>query len=1049
MWLPLAISLLSPAAVEAPKDTWIFRSVLDKRPRMATANLKDNLWVTYDATHCSLGKFWIGDVDFEGSVYTGEHGPQPISRGTAVVNGPMDRNVWSFSYSDKTAPVQWRGYFLNGRSVTFHYRVPLGKDQFVTIKETPGVTGGRFVRTFNVANLPAGAVLRLDLGDGAFWKNGQKLGSTLTLINGISEISAPYEQARFEDSLEANLADPEPAIQDNPLENGVALRLYDIGVPLSQIPTLVEGQSPNVNVVIPNINLNGDAAFGGLKDYFLAVLTGSLRITEPGTYGFRLTSDDGSRFTIRDTVVVDHDGLHSAEPRDGTFKLDAGDTPFVLEYFENEADQVLKLEWKRPGSSTWELVPNSAFVTPKGEVKVVAPGKKSVLDPGRRNRPGDARPLEGVHPGYDLATVRPKTFRPKVGGIDFMKDGRMVICNWEPEGGVYILSGVNAKDPGNIKVQRYAFGMAEPLGVKVVNDRIFVLQKQELTELIDSNKDGVADEYRSIANGWGVTPNFHEFAFGLVYHKGFFYGNLAIAINPGGKSTQPQNPDRGHVIQIAMDGTYKFVASGLRTPNGIGIGADNEVYLSDNQGDWLPSSKIMHLSMGAFFGSRAVNPERNDVEKPPVVWLPQGEIGNSPGNPTGVTTGIFKGQLLHGDVTHGGVKRVFTEKVNGQVQGCVFRFTQGLEGGINRILFGPNNALFVGGIGSGGNWGQAGKERYGLQRLTPNGKIAFEMKAVRAMKNGMEIEFTKPMAAGIGRSTADYSMRSWKYVPTVEYGGPKVDDKPMAIKSVTVSSDRKRVFLETGTLPKGHVIYVRLGRGLHAADGELAWATEGWYTLNEIPNRMGKVAPAGPDKETGFVTLFDGKDLSAFKGYKRGDVPKGWRIENGNLAFVPGVEGGDIATKESFANFELRLEWKVAPGGNSGIMYRVQEGPNYPWETGAEMQVLDDDRHPDGRNTLTSAGSLYALIPRKYDIVRNANEWNEVRIVANGSKIEHWLNGAKVVEYDRNSDAFKKLIAGSKFASMPQFAKPTSGIIVLQDHGDKVWYRNIRVRRLP
>ncbi len=196
---------------------------------------------------------------------------------------------------------------------------------------------------------------------------------------------------------------------------------------------------------------------------------------------------------------------------------------------------------------------------------------------------------------------------------------------------------------------------------------------------------------------------------------------------------------------IFLPAHSRYVAGGLRTPNGIGIGVDNEIFVADNQGDWLPSSKILHVTQGAFFGCRSVDSAGTVTlkDKPPVVWLPQDEIGNSPSTPLAINDGPYKGQMIHGEVTHGGIKRVFVEKVNGEYQGVVFRFIQGLEAGVNRIVWGPDGALYVGGVGNPGNWQQSGKLWYGLQRLKYNEKPAFEMLAVRAKNDGVEIEFTR------------------------------------------------------------------------------------------------------------------------------------------------------------------------------------------------------------------------------------------------------------------------------------------------------------------
>ena|SRR5437016_9314145 len=195
--------------------------------------------------------------------------------------------------------------------------------------------------------------------------------------------------------------------------------------------------------------------------------------------------------------------------------------------------------------------------------------------------------------------------------------------------------------------------------------------------------------------------------------------------------------------------------------------------------------------------------------------------------------------------------------------------------------------------------------------------------------------------------------------------------------------------------------------------------------------------------------LFDGKSVDKWRGFKMNSFPAdSWKVENGALKTVRGGHGPDIVTKEKYDNFALELEWKVTPGANSGIMYRVSEDFDAPYETGPEMQVLDDDKHPDAKDPKTSAGSLYALMAPKNKKLKPVGEWNKVRIVVEGNHVEHWLNGVKVVEYELGSDELNRLIAQSKFKDMPRFGKEKSGYIDLQHHGDEVWYRKIRVRRL-
>ncbi len=199
---------------------------------------------------------------------------------------------------------------------------------------------------------------------------------------------------------------------------------------------------------------------------------------------------------------------------------------------------------------------------------------------------------------------------------------------------------------------------------------------------------------------------------------------------------------------------------------------------------------------------------------------------------------------------------------------------------------------------------------------------------------------------------------------------------------------------------------------------------------------------------TAFEVLFDGTSLEAWRGYLREDVPAGWSIEEGALAFTPGIEGGDLITRGTFEDFDLRLEWKISPGGNSGIFFGVIEGPRNTYQSGPEFQVLDNRGHRDGGDPLTSAGANYGLYPPTEDATRPAGEWNEARIVRRGSHVEHWLNGVRIVEYELGSDDWKTRVAGSKFAEWPDYGVHREGHIGLQDHGDAVWYRHIRIRRL-
>ena len=448
-------------------------------------------------------------------------------------------------------------------------------------------------------------------------------------------------------------------------------------------------------------------------------------------------------------------------------------------------------------------------------------------------KPGFGSALAGLHPSYDLTTLHRPDFQPRVGGLAFLPDGRLLVTTWDTMGGVYLLDGLEADDPNAITIKRIASGLAEPLGIEVVDGEIFVLQKQELTHLIDQNGDDIIDEYRTVCDGWGVSDDFHEFSFGLVHRDGYFYATLSMAMRLIGD--EQQKFDRGRTIKISQDGSYEWVNYGLRTPNGIGLGTDQELFVTDNQGQWLPANKLIHVKQGDYLGMAWGLPDSATAPPvvPPALWLPEDEISNSPSEPVLMQDGPYRGQLLHGDVTHGGIKRDFLEKVDGEYQGAVFRFTQGLEAGVNRLCWGPDGALYVGEVGMVGGWSWQGKQ-FGLQRMKYNGTPTFEMLAIRAKPKGFEIELTEPLGEKNWQPT-DFLVQQWWYQPTQEYGGPKMDLETLRATKLDISEDRTRIYLEIPGLKEEHAVYFRLPEDLRSGSGQGLWSSESWYTLNRIP----------------------------------------------------------------------------------------------------------------------------------------------------------------------------------------------------------------------
>lgn len=439
-------------------------------------------------------------------------------------------------------------------------------------------------------------------------------------------------------------------------------------------------------------------------------------------------------------------------------------------------------------------------------------------------------------------------------------------------------------------------------------------------------------------------------------------------------------------------------------------------FTSDEKGGYVAPEKPWSVAR-SYLCLRA---QEGQPAAEPVAWIPgDEELGGAP------IYAPFKAP--YGDqkliVPGGESKRIFLEQVGDVTQGCAFRFGKGPD-----VPF------------------------------TASAKRALEMLAVRALTNGLEIEFTKPLDPRVGWNPESYYLEQWPFDAS-RGTAPTRDGSTTPVKSASVSPDRQRVLLEIDGLKPAHVVYVRLLPPFVAEDGDLPWSTEAWYTLRAIPpDRVGQALPPPPkepqnlltaeEQQAGWRLLFDGKTTTGWRGFGKDTFPdQGWKVSDGCL--VRTAPGGDIATDEEFADFELQLEWRISPGGNSGIFFRSAAGFRWPWETGPEMQVLDNAEHPDGQDPKTSAGSNYALHAPLRDVTRPVGFFNQVRILADGPRVEYWLNGVKIVEYELESPEWEKLVADSKFKSMPNYGRVRSGYIVLQDHGDKVWFRNIRIRTLP
>lgn len=226
---------------------------------------------------------------------------------------------------------------------------------------------------------------------------------------------------------------------------------------------------------------------------------------------------------------------------------------------------------------------------------------------------------------------------------------------------------------------------------------------------------------------------------------------------------------------------------------------------------------------------------------------------------------------------------------------------------------------------------------------------------------------------------------------------------------------------------------------------------------NETENEPIENALTEQEKTDGWKLLFDGESLDGWKGFKKDTMGTAWTIDDGAIHLdnsqkegFQAKSGGDIITVDDYENFEFALQWKIQPCGNSGIMFNVIESDDYDyaWNTGPEMQVLDNECHPDAKIIKHRAGDLYDMITSSKETVKKVGEWNDVRIVSDHGKVSFWLNGENVVSFAIDDENWDAMIAGSKFKDMKGFGKAGKGHIALQDHGDKVWFKNIKVKEI-
>lgn len=434
----------------------------------------------------------------------------------------------------------------------------------------------------------------------------------------------------------------------------------------------------------------------------------------------------------------------------------------------------------------------------------------------------------------------------RFGAMDLFADGsRAALTTWS--GDVWVVSGIDAT-LGELKWKRFATGLHQPLGLRIVNDEVFVLGRDQLVRLKDLNNDGEADFYESFNNDVIVSPSFHEFALDLQTDaEGNFYFAKGGAVRPGGRGWQVITPHTGSVIRISKDGKKLDVfATGVRAPNGMSAGGPRgEITLADNEGTWTPTSRINIVKPGDFLGvvDLAHRDEAPTTYGNPITWIPH-SIDNSSGGQVWVPDerfGLPKGQLLHTSYGKSSLFVVAYETLaDGTVQGGVSRLPLEFEAGMMRPRFNPKDGqLYISGLKG---WQTTARRDGAFQRVRRTGKPVEVPVALSVKADGIEVGFTAPLNKASAEDLQNWSLEQWNYLWSQAYGSAEysvVDPTkqvrdPVTVKSAKLSADGKKVFLEIPGLKP--VMQMKIKFLVDSASGE-PLDYEIYNTIAKVPAR--------------------------------------------------------------------------------------------------------------------------------------------------------------------------------------------------------------------
>jgi len=420
-------------------------------------------------------------------------------------------------------------------------------------------------------------------------------------------------------------------------------------------------------------------------------------------------------------------------------------------------------------------------------------------------------------------------------GMDWLNERDLAVCTWLGE--IYIVENATGA-VREAKYRRFARGLNEPLGLRVHEGTIYVVQKGELTRVEDLNKDGEADWFACMNDDWGYSGNYHSYSFGPLITPA---NEFMVFIT--GQRGRADLMYQGFALRV-NEAEAKPFCHGLRVPHGWGT-YQGDIFVTDNQGNWIGTCRLNHIEEGKFYGFPSSKPATKKIHSadevaPPALWLPRALSPSASGIETidSDAFGPFKGQMLIGDFQNSIVMRAFLEKVNGKWQGAVFPFAKGFLSGVNRLSMGADGKLYVG--GGKRTWSTAAPKEYSLDRISYTGKLPFEVSEVRALKDGFELRFTKPLELEPARDAENYLVKQFGYKYHEDYGSPEFDHEgkvgatEVEVENVEVAEDRKSVQLKISGLRTGYVTSFQLA--VNSSEDEDLRNDTFYYTLNEQPD---------------------------------------------------------------------------------------------------------------------------------------------------------------------------------------------------------------------